>query len=246
MTINDAVKRVKLSAHRGDQAITTDQITTDILQCLNSAWEDLIQLLPRQAFRQDSSTNVTNIATVAGTDIYSLSGNTYPVQELIIVHYVFNNNNYNMDKIESEQEFWRKYYYQSSSQNRPYIYCPWGYDTNKIRQIRVFPIPDQVYTLQYSYYIDPTSIDFRTQSLSADIPFLPGYLQFALWRGAYYYYLKSYDDPAQGQALADYERSKLRQDMSEESDQDGNLQLRLDVLGNRYVDPVTGIRLNKY
>lgn len=247
MTILRAVNNVKLETHRGNQSITTDQITTDILACMNMAWEDLCKLLPRQAFRQDSSTNGTNIPTVQGTDIYALSGNTYPVQELIIVHYVFNGNNYNLEKIESEQEFWRKFYYQSTSQQRPYVYCPWGFDnsTPRNKQIRLFPIPDQVYTIQYSYYVDPTTIDFTTQTLSSEIPFLPGYLQFALWRGAYYYYLRSYDDPAQTLALSEYTKAQIQQDAAEESDQDGNLQMRFDNMGNRFVDPVTGIRLQK-
>lgn len=245
MQVLDVVNRVKLLSHRGDQTITNDKITTDILNCINLSWEDLCQLLPRQAFRTDSIVNSTDIVTVQGIDIYSMVGNPYPVQELIIVHYSFNGNNYNLQKIESEREFWNKFFYQSASQNRPYVYCPWGFDSNGVKQIRIFPIPDIAYTLHYSFYVDPTSIDFRTQSLTSNIPFLPTYLQFALWRGTLYYFLKAFDDPGQTVALADYEKAKVRQDISEDADMDGDTQFRFDNMGNRFVDPVTGIRLQK-
>jgi hypothetical protein len=243
MTVNDAINRVKLFSHRGSQAITNDQITTDILNCLNESWVDICQLLPRQAFRQDSDVNGTNIVTVSGQDIYPLSGNTYPVQELIIMHYFFNNVNYNMKKVESEREFWGQYFYLSTAVNRPFVYCPWGFNASGVKQVRVFPVPDQNYNLKYSFYIDPTTIDFKTLALSAAIPFFPSYLQTALWKGALYYFLKAFDDPAQEIALQDYEKAKMRQDMSEDADLDSDLQFRFDTARTRFVDPITGIRL---
>jgi hypothetical protein len=243
MTINDAINRVKLFSHRGNQAITTDQITTDILNCLNESWVDLCQLLPRQAFRQDSDTNGTNITTVNGQDIYSLAGNPYPVQELVIIHYFFNNVNYNMKKCESEREFWGQYFYLSTAVNRPFVYVPYGFDNTGVKQIRLFPVPDQNYNLKYTFYIDPTTIDFKALLLSAQIPFLPSYLQTALWKGALYYFLKAFDDPAQVNAKADYESAKVRQDISEDADMDSDLQFRFDTARTRFVDPITGIRL---
>lgn len=239
MTINDCVKRVKLITHRGDPTITNDQITTDILVCLDMAWKDIAQLLPRQAFRADG----VDIVTVAGTEIYSLAGNTYPVQELVMIHYIFNNVNYNMKKVESEREFWGQYYYKSAAQNRPFVYCPWGFDTNHVKQIRMFPIPDQAYTINYTYLIDPTVVEINASLLSNEVPFFPSYLQEAVWKGGVYYYLKSYDDAGQQAAMLDYEKAKTRQDISEDADMDSELQFRFDTQRTRFIDPITGIRL---
>lgn len=242
MTLLDVVNRVKLFSHRGNQAVTTDQITSDILIAADVSYADLALKLPRQSFRQDG----VAISTVAGTDIYSITGTSYPAQEYIAFHYLFQNVNYNLNKVESEQEFWHQVYSNNTPQMRPYCYVHWGFDGSGVKQIRLFPIPDAVYTINWSFYVDPTTVHLNTLALSTEVPFLPSYMQEALWKGALYYYLKSYDDQGQLIALQDYEKAKNMQDIAEDSAQDSNLQMRFDLGPIGEIDQATGIRLIRY
>jgi hypothetical protein len=239
MTVLDCVNRIKLFSHRGNQAITTDQITTDILNCLNEAWSDLVRMIPREVFRADGP----DLSTVIGQEIYSLTGYTYPIQEFIQWHYIFQGVNYNLKRIESEREFWGQVYFKTAAQNRPFIYVHWGYDNSGNKQIRLFPIPDQIYTLNNSYQIDATTIDFKTLTLTSTVPFFPGYMQQVLWKGGLAYFLKAYDDPMAAQRMQEYEMAKIEQDIAQDKFLDSDLQWRFDSNRTRFVDPVTGIRL---
>lgn len=206
---------------------------------VNLAISDLATMLPREAFR-----NEVTIPTVQGTDIYAVAtGTSYPVQEIIKIHYVFSSVIYNLKKIESEKEFWGQYYVLNAAQNRPYVYCPWGLDASKNKQIRVFPVPDAVYSLVIPYFADITSVMLTVSNLNSELPFLQPYLQKAIWKGARAYYLQSFDDPNAPMAMAEYEKSKVQQDAAEDADMDSDLQFRYDVGRTRYVDPATNIRL---
>lgn len=245
MTLLQVVNRVKQFSHRGDQAVTTDQDTQNIIDCVNECFWELALQIPKQAFRADGVV----IPTVIGTEIYSLAGNTYPVQELIAVHYPFQNQSYNLKKVESEREFWGSIFILSQGHTRPYVYCPWGFDANSppVKQIRIFPIPDAVYTLNYSYYVDPSIITFTVADLPNQIPFFPSYLMRPLWKGALYYFLKGFDDQTMmGIAKADYDEARLKQNIAEDADLDSDLQFRFDTGQTRFVDPATGIRLTSY
>jgi hypothetical protein len=244
MTLLDVINRVKQYSHRGNIAITNDAETQKIIDCINEAYWEMALQVPKQAFRTDSVINGTDINIVANTEIYSLAGNPYPVQELINVNYIFLTINYNVKKIESEQEFWRQFFVANASHNRPFIYCPWGFDANGVKQIRVFPIPDQSYTVHYEFFVDPTTVALTTANLNQQIPFFPSYLQRPLWKGALYYYLKGFDDVQMAQmAKMDYDQSRLQQNIAEDADLDSDLQFRYDMGRTRFVDPATGIRL---
>ena len=239
MLLLEGVNRVKFLSHRGDQAITTDTITADIVMCFNLAWADIATLLPRQSFRKE-----VTIPTVQGTEVYSIAtSDIYPVQELIKVHYIWNLVNYNLYKCESEKEFWGQYYIANAAQNRPFVYCKWGLDANKDLQIRLFPIPNDVYSLIIPYYIDPTAVLLTVADLSSELLILQPYLQKALWKGALYYYLDSFDDPKAESAYLKYKESQLNQDVAEDASLDSDLQFRFDTGRTRFVDPATGIRL---
>lgn len=235
MTLNDIVKRVKRSSHRGDQNITTDSITSDIVLCVNDARRDLVVDLPKDYLRKTGS-----FATSNGTGTYSLASD---VQEPQLFRYTTGGADYWLTKVPSEREFYKLLYSSSISNNKPRYYFDAGLDTNKARQILLFPTPDATYTINYTYYKDPTATELSTSDLNTEIPDVPSYVQNALWMGALYYFLKGFDDKLQGVAKSDFEQALQKSQNSEESDQDDDKRFRFDIDTHDFRDPTTGIRI---
>lgn len=239
MTLNDIVVRVKERSHRGDINVTNDDITASIIRAVNDARRELVRHIPKYYFRATASISVTS-----PTVIYSLAAD---LQELLILHYTFNSVEYILTRILSEREFYENLYIFTQSVNRPYFYVDLGQDNNKQKQIQIYPTPDTngPYTVNYTYYKDPTMVELTVLDLATEIPDFPSFTQDPLWKGALYHFLKSFDD-AQGMAIAkiDYDAATLAIDESEDEDMDVELSWRWGYARFPYNDPVTGIRLN--
>lgn len=237
MTLLDCVNRVKRSAHRGDQAVTTDAITQDIVDCMNDARRDIIRKLPKHWL----IVYATPIPTVVDQVIYSLE---QPLQEPLYFIYTFQNVTYNLQKIESEREFYQTMYSPTVSAQLPRFYVELGPDPSTgNRRIQIFPKPDQVYTINYAYYKDPTQADIVTTNLNIQVPDIPIYLHDVLWKGTLYYFLKKFDDmPGQQRAELDYTEAIMQADTSENMEADAEMAFRY---GNRqsWYDPTTRFRL---
>lgn len=240
MTLNDIVKRVKNRAHRGDINITTDDITDQIIMCVNDARRELIRFVPKQFLRVDATSPI--IATNP-TILYSLAPD---VQEPIVFRYTFQGVEYVLQRIESEREYYLTLFIRSQSPNRPFFYVEKGFDASKNRQIEIYPIPDPVigpFTINYSYFKDPTRTELTELDLNIEFPDFPIYMQDALWKGALYHFLKQFDDPGQGVAKADYDAVTMALEQAEDADQDLDLCIRWGFGKVNYRDPTTGIRL---
>lgn len=240
MTLNDMVIRIKDRSHRGNPAITTDEITNQIIRCINDARRELIRYVPRQFLRVDSPAPL--IATYP-TVLYSLD---IVVQEPIIFRYTFDNVEYVLKRIESEREFYLTLFIKSQSPNRPFFYVEKGFDTLGKRQIEIYPIPDPVigpFTINYSYYKDPTRAELTSVDLTTEFPDFPSYMQDAVWKGGLYHFLKQFDDQLGAVAKVDYDKANMDLQIAEDSDQDMELSLRWGFGKINYRDPTTGIRL---
>ena len=223
MTLNDVVKRVKDRSHRGAVGTTTDEITAQIIRAINDARRDIINLVPKGWLRTTSS-----FATVSGTTTYSLASNT---QEPSLFRYTTGGSDYLLVKIDSEREYYQKHYSSVLANSKPQYYFDAGVDASGYRQILLHPTPDAIYTINYVYYKDPSVTDLSTSDLATAVPDIPSHLQGALWKGALYYFLKGFDDPAQGIAKTDFNEALLDTDIAEERDLDTNLAFRWGVGG---------------
>lgn len=233
MILLDCVNRVKRLSHRGNQAVTTDQITQDIVDCMNDARREIIQKLPKHWLITLCQTPIT---TVQGTTDYSLE---QPLQEPLEFHFTFNNVLYVLKKVDSIREFDQTLFTPNVSQQYPRFYVELGPDSSGNRQIKVFPTPDQAYTIFYYYFKDPTQTDFTVSNLSIQVPDIPIYLHDILWKGALYYFLAQYDDLAMTQkAEKDYQEAFLQIEISENQEMDNELAFRY---GNKtmWYDPTT-------
>jgi hypothetical protein len=238
MILLKMVNKIKRSSHRGTQSLTTDQITADIVDCINDARRDVIKLVPKESLRKDAT---SPIATVASTTTYSLASDVaFP----IVFRYTSGGKEYVLAKIQSEREFFEKWYSANSSNNKPLWYLPLGYDGSGNKQIRLWPTPDAVYSINYAYYKDPTGTDLTVSDLNTSFPDFPNYLQDAMWKGGLYYFLKGFDDPGQGVALSDYEKAKVGDNIAENDASDEGLQFKFDLDGKvAFNDSATGIKL---
>lgn len=238
MTLNDAVKRVKDRSHRGNVDITTDETTAQIIRAVNDARREVVRMLPKNYLWKQG-----NLVGVQGTATYALASD---VQEPIVFSYTTPDNILRIiRKVESEREWFNNIYNPSSPQNFPYSYREIGPDVSGNKQVEIFPSPNAAYTYNYEYYKDPTLTDMLPADLDVTIPDVPSYLVDSLWKGALYYFLKGFDDPAQQIAKADYEQSKLEARIIEEQDLDADNCLRFET-DNRFGPEdrtQTGIRL---
>lgn len=223
MILNTAVKSIKRQSHRGSQSVTNDQITTDIIACINEATRDIIKLLPKRFWFKQSTVAVT--VGVAGTaSTWSLASD---VQEPILFHYTSSNSKYVLQKIDSDSEWINQIWDPAAQVQKPRYYREIGPNSSTgYKQIEIFPIPDASYTLNYEYYKTKGS-DLTTSDLNTEISVLPDYVHDVLTKGGLYYFLKGFDDPAAGEAFKDYQMAKHDLEVADERDLDQNVSLRL-------------------
>lgn len=235
MLLNTVVKAVKRKSHRGSQSVTTDQITTDIVACVNESIRDLQKLLPKRYWHKSGTVALS--LGVAGTPaVYSLASDC---QEPIAFHFTSNSAYYKLEKVDSDKEWLNQIWSPTSPVNLPRYYREIGPNSSTgYKQIEVFPIPNGSITLNYEYYKTKGS-DLTTSDLNTEIPNFPDHVQDAVEKGALYYFLKGFDDPNGEIAKRDYEEAKLALEISDERDMDSDLRLRFGLM--RY--DVPGFRL---
>lgn len=234
MLLNTVVKTIKRKSHRGNQSVTTDQITTDIVACVNEAIRDTEKLIPKRFWWKQGTISLT--LGVAGTPaVYSLASD---VSEPIKFYYVVSGVYYVLTKVISDSEWIDNIWDPTTSVNRPYYYREIGLDSSGFRQIEVFPVANSSITLTYEYY-KLKDADLTTSGLSTEIPNVPDKYQDVIEKGALYYFLKGFDDPGGEIALRDYEKAQMALEIGDEQDQDADLRLRFNTM--RYDLP--GFRL---
>lgn len=234
MLLNTLVKTVKRKSHRGDQAVTTDQITLDILACLSEAIRDVSKLLPKRYWHK-TGTPLSLTLGVAGTPaVYSLASDC---QEPVAFHYVDGATYYNLSKVDSDSEWLRKIWNPNASVGKPLYYREIGPDANGYKQIEVFPIPDGSILLQNEYYRTKGS-DLTTSDLASEIPYIPDHVQDVVEKGGLYYFLKGFDDSLQAVAKTDYMEAKQAMNESDEADFDADLRMRWDIQRPYFGDSV--------
>lgn len=223
MVLNTIVKAVKRKSHRGSQSVTSDQITTDIVACVNESLRDVCRMLPKQFFHKKAATGLAVTTGVVGTPaVYSLASD---VQEPIVFWYNLNSQFYRLSKIPSDQEWMTGVWDPNGALNNPRFFREIGPDSSGYKQIEIYPIPIANLTLNYEYYRVKTS-DLDTDDLNTEVPDLPDYLQDVVEKGALYYFLKGFDDPLQGVAKTDYEQAKLALEIADEQNADSLPALR--------------------
>lgn len=227
MLLNTVVKSVKRKSHRGSQSVTTDQITTDIVACVNEALRDLQKLLPKRYWFKQGTVSVTT--GVAGTAaVFSLPSDC---QEPILFHYTTSNVLYRLKKIDSDTE-WFNLWDPATAINKPAYFREIGANASTgNKQIEIFPISDANYTLNVEYY-KTKGTDLTTSDLSTEIPSVPDHVQDVIEKGALYYFLKGFDDPLGQVAKMDYEEAKQAMEVSDERDLDSDLRLRWGMIRN--------------
>ena len=238
MLLNTAVKTIKRLSHRGDQAITSDQITTDIVACIMDARRDIIKDLPKEWLKKPATTPITTQVALRPA-VYPLASD---VQDTIKFWYVEGTAVYKLKRCLSDQEWFDAIYNYASSNNRPYWFRHIGLDANGLKQIELFPIESVSRTINYEYY-KTVSTDMTVADINTEIPDVPTQNQDALWKGGLYYFLKQFDDPAQTVALSDYEKSLLGVNKSDQDGQDTTLAF---TWGIQRSEPVgnNGVRIN--
>lgn len=226
MLLNTIVKTIKRKSHRGSQTVTTDQITTDIVACINEAIRDVAKLVPKRYwFKQ--GTPLSLVLGVAGTPaVYSLASD---VQEAILFHYTSGSALTRLTKIDSDAEWMDTIWNPSGALGAPRYYRELGPNaTTGYKQIEVYPIPDASYSLSNEYYKNKPS-DLTTADLSTEIPTIPDSVQDAVEKGALYYFLKGFDDSLQMVAKKDYEEAKLEMEIADERDMDSDIRFRFNM-----------------
>ena len=224
MLLNTLVKAVKRKSHRGDQAVTTDQITTDVIACINETIRDIYKLLPKRfLFKQGSVALSAGVAGTAAT--YSLASD---VQEPIIFHFTSGGALYILDKVDTDRDWIKGVWDPNLAVNRPEVYREIGPNSSTgYKQIEVFPIPSGSFTLNYEYYRSK-GVDLTSSDLASEVTIIPDQFQDCLEKGALYYFLKGFDDPMQGVAKTDYEESKHSLNVGDDQDKDTDLAFKYD------------------
>jgi hypothetical protein len=215
---------VKRKSHRGDQSVVSDQITQDIVACINEAARDVQKLLPKRFWHKMGTISV--VPGVAGTPAYySLPSDC---QEPIFMSYLYSGSYYFMEKVLSDSEWKRKIYSPIASTNRPMYFREIGPDGSGNKQFELFPIPSITVDIDVEYYRTKGS-DYTLDDLGSEITNIPDYVQDVLEKGALYYFLKGFDDALQQVAKVDYEEAKRAFEMADEADADANVCFRFDV-----------------
>lgn len=223
MILNTIVKAIKRDSHRGDQAVTTDQITTDIVAAVDEAVRELQLLIPKR-FWHKKGTPLSVTAGVAGTPaVYSLASD---VHDPIAFHFTLNSQYYRLKKIDSDREWIESVWDPTAATGVPRVYREIGLDSSGYKQIEIFPIPNATISLNYEYY-KLRSAALSTADLATEIPNFPDYLQSPLIHGGRYHFLKGFDDEVGlRRAESDYEKAKLALEIDDEQDQDSDIAFR--------------------
>jgi hypothetical protein len=227
MLLNTAVKNVKRLSHRGDQTVTTDTITSDIVANINDARRDLVKYIPKRFLHKQAT---SPLSLVSGTAVYSLASD---VLEPIVFRWTLNNTLYLPRKVESDREWFENVYSPSQANTIPRHYRELG-PSSALKRVEFFPTPDQTISCDYEYYKDPCGTDLTTSDLSSEIPDFPGYMHDALWKGGLYYFIRGFDDSA-GTMIAkqDYNECIMALDKLEDADQDSDMSMRFGLFPNQ-------------
>lgn len=204
--------------------MTSDQVTTDVIACVNEAIRDIYKLLPKRFLWKSTSVALsTGVAGTAAT--YSLASD---VQEPIIFHFYTGGALYILEKIDTDRDWIKQVWDPALAVNRPEVYREIGPNSSTgYKQIEVFPIPNGSFTLNYEYYRSKGT-DLTTADLATEISVIPDQFHDCLEKGALYYFLKGFDDPLQQIAKADYEEAKHSLNVSDDQDKDADLAMKYD------------------
>lgn len=222
MVLNKIVKTVKRKSHRGSQSTTNDQITTDIVECVNEALREVCRMLPKQFFHKKGTPLSVTTGVVGTPAVYSLASD---VQEPIVFWYNVNSNFFKLHKIPSDQEWVNGVWDPNGALEDPRFFREIGPDASGYKQIEIYPIPKQNLTLNYEYYRTKTS-DLDADDLNTELPDIPDYLQDVIEKGALYYFIKGFDDAAGEIAKRDFEQAKLALEIADEQNADALPALR--------------------
>ena len=223
MLLSTLVKTVKRKSHRGNQLVTTDAITTDIIACVNECTRELARLLPKRYWHKASSF-LTSVGTTGVPAVYSLDAD---VQEPIVFYYVANGSIlYTMTKIDSDREWIRGIWNPVMPPNFSRLYRQIGPDANGYKQIELFPVPAGIYTMQYEYY-KTRHADLTISDINSEVPDFPDWVQDAIEKGALYIFLKGFDDAGLPAAEKDYFMAREALEESDEQNKDSDLRFRL-------------------
>ena len=234
MLLNTIVKTVKRKSHRGSQTITTDQITTDIIACINEAIREVARLVPKRYWFKQGSAIPLTVGVVGTPAVYSLSSDT---QELILLHYTSGGSLTRLTKVDSDKEWMDSIWDPNGALGAPRYYRELGPNASTgYKQIEVYPIPNGSYSLANEYYKNKPS-DLTTADLATEIPTIPDSVQDAVEKGGLYYFLKGFDDSLQAVAKKDYEEAKLDMEIADERDVDSDLRIRFNMTGRGNLPP---------
>lgn len=228
MLLNTIVKTVKRKSHRGSQSVTSDQITTDIVACINEAIRDVAKLVPKRYWFKQGTGIALTAGTIGTAAVYSMASD---VQEIIQLHYTSGSSLTRLQKIDSDKEWIDKVWDPAGALGKPRYYRELGPATSTFyKQIEIYPIPDASYTLNNEYYKNKPT-DLTTADLASEVTSVPDSVQDALEKGALYYFLKGFDDSLQMVAKKDYEDAKLEMEIADERDMDSDLRMRFNMMG---------------
>ncbi len=223
MILNTLVKTIKRESHRGNQSVTTDAITSDIIACANESIRDIYKLIPKRYFWKQST-----IAVTAGTQgvpsFWSLASDC---QEPIVFWYIWSpgNSQFQLSRVFSDIEWFHAVWNVNTTPYQPIYFRDIGLDTSGNRQIEIFPSANTSLTLNYEYYIKKPA-DLLVGDLASEIPVIPDLYHDTIAKGALYYFLKGFDDNSAAIAKGDYDAAKMAIEIADEQNQDGDLSLR--------------------
>ena len=217
MTLQNAIDLIKRLSHRGDTAVTSSDgnVTQTIIDCINVARKDVYLQLPRRWLRKTSTASLTSSSSAT----ISLSADV--MEPFMFWYTLSDDSDHFLRKVSDEKEFYQLIFRTSTARQLPQYYFDSGWDATTFkRQVIIFPNSDRTITLNYHYYKKYATEQLTTSVLTSEIEDIPDQFHNAVWKGGLYYFLKSFDDPAQGVAKQDFGESLAQIQIMEESDQD--------------------------
>ena len=194
---------------------------------MNDARRKLIRRVPKNYLR----TSETISMSVAGGTTYSLATDC---QEPILFRYTSSSQEYMLERVASEREFFKLVYSASAAAGKPTHYVDLGRSSSTgPRQIRIFPTPDATYSVTHVYFKDPSATELTTSDLASAVPDIPSHLQDSLVAGTLWLFLKCFDDlAASAAAQAEFQACLIEADQAENEDQDEELSMRMGPVRN--------------